>query len=100
MKILDRDQCLRLEQIPNVGPAIAGDLRLIGIRTPAALKRRDPYALYDALTRAKGRRQDPCVLDTFIAAVRFMQGEPPRPWWAYTQERKQRLDTKRRTVLR
>jgi hypothetical protein len=28
------------------------------------------------------------VLDTFIAAVRFMEGAPPHPWWHYTAERK------------
>ncbi|MGH8060471.1 MAG: helix-hairpin-helix domain-containing protein [Pseudoxanthomonas sp.] len=28
------------------------------------------------------------MLDTFISVVRFMDGEPPRPWWHYTTERK------------
>jgi pathogenicity locus Cdd1 protein len=31
------------------------------------------------------------VLDTFIAAVRYMEGAPKRPWWHYTAERKRRL---------
>jgi hypothetical protein len=31
------------------------------------------------------------VLDVFIAAVRFMDGEPAQPWWAYTAERKAAL---------
>ena len=30
-------------------------------------------------------------LDTFIAAVRFMEGEPKKPWWKYTAERKREL---------
>ena len=34
---------------------------------------------------------DPCLLDTFIAATRFMAGEPPLPWWRYTKERKRTL---------
>jgi hypothetical protein len=36
-------------------------------------------------------RHDPCVLDTFIAAVRYMEGAPNTPWWHYTPERKRAL---------
>ena len=36
----------RLEDIPNIGKAVANDLRGIGITAPAALCGRDPYALY------------------------------------------------------
>jgi len=80
-----------LEAIPNIGPSIAEDLRLIGISHPHDLPGEDPYALYDALCRRTATRQDPCVLDTFIAAVRFMEGAPVRPWWDYTAERKAAL---------
>ena len=41
--------------------------------------------------RKTGVRHDPCVIDTFIAAVRFAEGGPPVPWWRYTAERKQAL---------
>ena len=81
----------RLEDLPNVGPAVAADLRAIGISRPAQLAGRDPYALYDALNRRTGVRHDPCMLDTFIAAVRFVEGAPAKPWWAYTAERKRTL---------
>ena len=84
------DECAALEQLPNVGPAMAGDLRLLGIQHPAELRGRDAFALYRALERATGHRQDPCVLDTFMAIVDFMEGAAPKPWWAYTAERKQR----------
>ena len=77
----------RLEDIPNVGPAVAADLRRLGITTPAGLPGRDPYALYDDLCRITGQRHDPCLLDTFIAAVWYMAGEPKKPWWKYTAER-------------
>lgn len=77
-----------LEDLPNVGPAVAGDLRALGVRTPQDLCGRDPYRMYDDLCRVTGRRHDPCVLDTFIAAVRYMGGAPAKPWWAYTAERK------------
>jgi hypothetical protein len=84
----DRTAFTELEQLPNVGPAVAADLRQLGVATPRDLTGRDPYAMYDELCRLTGKRQDPCVLDTFIAAVRFMGGEPAKPWWAYTAERK------------
>lgn len=79
----------RLEDIPNIGPALARALRVVGIDAPAHLKRRKPFHLYQALNIATGRRHDPCVLDTFMAAVDFMNGNPPAPWWHFTPRRKQ-----------
>jgi hypothetical protein len=96
-KTAARTALTKLEQLPNVGPAIAADLRLLGVQGPQDLAGRDPYALYDELCRVTGTRQDPCVLDVFIAAVRFMAGEPARPWWAYTPERKRALQSAGRT---
>ena len=84
----------RLEDIPNVGPAIAADLRRMGITTPAELPGRDPFAMYDELCRITGQRHDPCVLDTFMAAVRYMEGAPKKPWWKYTAERKRVMATR------
>ena len=80
-----------LEDIPNIGPSFAADLRQLGITAPGELPGRDPYAMYDDLNRITGERHDPCLLDTFIAAVRFMAGEPKKPWWKYTAERKREL---------
>ena len=87
----DRTEFTDLEQLPNVGPAVAADLRRLGIRRPRDLMGRDPYRMYDDLCRATGTRHDPCVLDTFIAAVRYMEGGPKRPWWHFTAERKRAL---------
>jgi hypothetical protein len=81
-------QCLALEQLPNVGPAMAADLRLLGIATPQDLQGRDGLQLYHELCRVTGQRHDPCVLDTLLAVVDFMHGAPPAPWWAYTSRRK------------
>lgn len=83
--------CETLEQLPNIGLSIAGDLRLVGILEPKDLIRADAFGLYQALCRATGRRHDPCVLDTFLAAVDFMGGAPAKPWWAYTPRRKQQF---------
>jgi DNA transformation protein len=85
-----------LEDLPNVGKAIAADFHVLGIRTPRQLRRKDPYALYERLNRLTGVRHDPCLLDTFIAAVRFVDGGPARPWWAYTAERKRELAARAR----
>lgn len=90
----DRTALTELEQLPNVGPAIASDLRLIGVTSPQDLRGRDPYAMYDDLCRTTGSHHDPCVIDVFISAVRFMTGEPKKPWWNYTLERKQELAAK------
>jgi pathogenicity locus Cdd1 protein len=81
-------ECERLEQLPNIGPALAADLRRIGIARPADLRSHDAYALYRRLCEATGQRQDPCVLDTFMAATDFMRGAAAAPWWKYTAERK------------
>ncbi len=84
-------ECMALEQLPNIGPAIAADLRAIGIQAPADLCGQDAYALYCRLCKSTGQRHDPCVLDTFMAATDFMQGAPAAPWWAYTAQRKRRF---------
>ncbi len=90
------DELVSLEQIPNVGPAIGGSLRRLGIAVPGDLVGRDPWVLYRQLCELDGRRHDPCVLDVFMAAVGFMQGDTPRPWWKYTAQRKRMLAAEQR----
>jgi Pathogenicity locus len=87
-----REDAIRLEDIPNIGPSIANDLRMIGVQAPAQLIGGDPYQLYDQLCQLTQIRHDPCVIDCFISAVRFMEGAPKLPWWHYTPERKQHLN--------
>lgn len=88
MKARHADDVRNFEDIPNVGPSIAGDLRGIGIVQPQHLVGQDPHALYRRVSTATGQRHDPCLCDCFIAAVRFMEGSGPVPWWHYTAERK------------
>ncbi|WP_418320901.1 helix-hairpin-helix domain-containing protein [Piscinibacter sakaiensis] len=83
--------CQQLEQLPNIGPSLAGDLRSIGIDSPQQLRGADAFQLYQRLCQASGRRHDPCVLDTFLAITDFMAGAPPAPWWRYTADRKLRF---------
>lgn len=77
-----------LTDIPNIGPAMAGDLRLLGIESPMQLDGQDPVALYLRLCRLTEVRHDPCVLDTLMAAVAFIERDDARPWWAFTEARK------------
>ena len=84
---------LALEAIPNIGPAVAGYLREVGINQPTDLLGQDPYVLFQQLRGQTGVNYDPCLLDTFIAATRFMAGDPPQPWYRYTKERQKALKT-------
>lgn len=95
-----RDQIFELEDLPNIGKAIATDLRIIGIRTPQQLAGQDPLRMYAALSAQKGIRQDPCVIDVFMSIVHFMDGGDARPWWSFTAARKRQLESgKKRTEI-
>ncbi|HDQ41768.1 MAG TPA: mitomycin resistance protein [Desulfonatronum sp.] len=84
---VDRDRLQNLTDLPNIGRAMAEDLRQLGIRQPAQLAGMDPLEMYDRLCATIGARQDPCVLDVFMSIVSFMNGEAPRPWWEFTEKR-------------
>jgi hypothetical protein len=60
---MNREQYTRLEEIPNIGPSLAEDLRLVGISHPQDLIGRDPYEMYEELCQKTGARHDPCVID-------------------------------------
>ena len=85
---VDRNQLEKLTDLPNIGTAIAADLRLLGIDEPDDLAGQSPFELYNMLSSIKSKPQDPCLLDVLISITRFMDGEDPRPWWHYTAERK------------
>jgi hypothetical protein len=91
---VDRARLERLEDLPNIGRAMAADLRRIGIHRPADLAGRDPFELYEDLGRATGRRQDPCVLDVFMSVTHFMDGGDALPWWTFTAARRRRVAEK------
>jgi hypothetical protein len=93
-----RDKVDVLTDLPNIGPSLAEELRAIGILSPDDLRGRDPWELYRALCAETGSRQDPCVLDVFMAITDFMNGGEPRVWWAYTAERKRRYGTGKKAV--
>ncbi len=87
-----REKVNTLTDLPNIGKSLASDLLTIGINEPNQLIGQSPYQMYEALCKITGKRHDPCVLDVFISITRFMEGEPPKPWWEYTAERKEFLN--------
>jgi hypothetical protein len=88
---VDRSRVVALTDLPNIGEAGAQDLRLLGIHQPSQLVGKCPFEMYEVLCAKTSIRHDPCVIDVFMSVTRFMGGEEPRPWWAYTEERKQLL---------
>lgn len=95
---VDRSRLRALTDLPNVGPATAADLRLLGIQAPADLAGHDPLVLFDRLCHATGIRHDPCVIDVFASVTRFVDGEPPRAWWEHTAWRMATLAGRARTL--
>ena len=88
---MNREQYTRLEQIPKHWSFSSEGFEPYQPFLSTDLIGRNPYDMYEELCRKTGQRHDPCVIDAFISAVRFMEGEPKRPWWIYTSERKHRL---------
>lgn len=80
----------KFTDIPNVGPRIAGDFVKLGIKEPSGLKGKDPYVLYKKLCVKTKARQDPCVLDVFMAVTDFMNGGMAKDWWRFTDIRKKK----------
>src|SRR3954465_12578132 len=78
---------MQLTDMPNIGPKVAAKLRRLGIESMEDLRGNDGEALFERLCAMDGRRHDPCLLDTFVAAVDFADGGPARPWWEYSRER-------------
>lgn len=88
---IDRTRVEKLTDLPNVGKASAEDFQIIGIHKPSQLVGKCPFEMYETLCKKTATHHDPCVIDVFISATRFMAGEEPRPWWEYTEERKKSL---------
>jgi len=91
MKNPDRATVAKLEELPNIGRAMADDLRLIGIDHPNKLIGKNPIDLHRELCRITGTRHDPCVIDVFMSVIHFMEGGESRPWWSFTEERKKQI---------
>lgn len=85
-----RESLRELRTIPGIGPSLALDLYLLGIRRVADLETKDPEKLYRQLERLTASKQDRCVLYTFRCAVYFAKTKKPKPerllWWNWKDE--------------
>ena len=91
---MSRNEIKKLQDIPNVGKAIEKDFILLGIKEPIELINKNPYQMYNDLCIITHKRHDPCVIDVFLSAVRYMEGGSPKKWWEFTKERKIKLGNK------
>jgi hypothetical protein len=74
-----------LQELPGVGPSIAGDLYALGIRRPDDLVGRDPLDLYERSCKIQGVRIDRCLLYVYRCVVDYATHRPRDPerckWW-------------------
>ena len=85
----------------SVGPVTVRALHSLGVRSVEQLARAKPESLYSKLCRLRGRREDPCCLDVFSAAVAQARN-PSLPsekcaWWYWSQQRKAKSSSRRGT---
>jgi len=90
MKVQNIIEAKKLIDIPNIGPAMVRELKMLHIYEPQDLQKQDGFQLYKKLCNVTQKRFDPCVLDTFLAIVDFANGATALPWWHYTKMRKQK----------
>lgn len=73
-----------LQIIPGVGPAVADDLRQLGIHEVRDLKGKNPEKLFEKLCSMQGP-VDRCMLYTFRCAVYYASHEKHQAeklkWW-------------------
>ncbi len=91
---VERDKVKVLTDLPNVGPATAKDLQLLGIEKPEQLKGKSAYEMFYLLCDITGVQHDPCVIDVFLSLTDFADGGEPKTWWQYTAQRKAYLNGK------
>ena len=89
---------IQLEDLPNIGKAIANDLRLIGILNPGQLADNEPLETFFKLADVMGHRHDPCVLYTLISVKHFFVSGETQPWWKFTEEGKSLLKSTKKGI--
>ncbi len=82
----------KLQDLISVGPGTRRLFASLGINTVAELALREPESLFHEVCRRRRKRQDPCLLDVFHAAV--AQARNPHLsieqccWWYWSAVRK------------
>ena len=88
MDVLHAQTFVQLQTLPNIGPATAADLLRLGVTSIDDLSRCDPKELYNRIGVMDGVRHDPCVLDTFAAAIHAARAGEAKPWWEFSDARR------------
>lgn len=97
-KILRHASTRDLADLVSGGPATVGALHSLGVHNVAQLACSKPQALYAKLCRLPRRREDPCCLDVFAAAI--AQARDPRllaeqcVWWYWSRQRKTKSEAR------
>jgi len=73
----------------NVGPRVLNDLKILGIEKIAHLKNETPDNLFEKLQILTNKKHDPCMWDVFAAIIHEAQTGEKRPWWSWSQIRKE-----------
>lgn len=79
-----------LLQLRNIGEAMAQDFELLGISSIKQLARCNADKLYARIQMLTQTRHDPCVWDTYAAAIHQAKTGEALPWWDFTKVRKGR----------
>lgn len=76
--------------LKNVGQATCKDLIMLEVNSVEQLAKENPDELYERLQRITGKKQDPCVWDTFAAIIHEAKTGIKTPWWEWSKVRKER----------
>ena len=82
-----------LTDLPNIGKAIATDLKKIGINSSSDLEKRNALTIFEELRTVMGKRHDPCVYYTLLSVKHFLRTAESLPWWKFTAQGKIHLGT-------
>ena len=85
----------RLGDLVSIGKAMLRDFERLGVSSVEQLALEDPDELYERISTLDGKLHDPCVLDTYRAAVAQARDpelpEEQRNWWWWSRQRKASL---------
>jgi nucleotidyltransferase/DNA polymerase involved in DNA repair len=87
---MPRTSVMQLSQLRNIGKAMLMDFDVLGITSVAQLAGQDADELYTRINILTGARHDPCVHDTYAAAIHQAKTGEALNWWAFTPLRKER----------
>jgi hypothetical protein len=79
-----------LGELRNIGKAMLRDFELLGISSVKQLAKCDADRLYERIQSITHTRHDPCVWDTYAAAIHQAKTGEALPWWDFTKVRNER----------